>query len=88
MCMQVKLGVEITGDLAWSLLIGVKRIESNTKPLVGLPQMLTSVSTVRVVIEQLESLAFCKGNEDDKYFPVQEARKGVFKDPSGNSLSL
>ncbi len=77
--------MEVTEELTWSILIGRQQIESHSKQLGALPQALTSVANVRRSIEGLEALKFCTGNEDSRYFPVQAARKGVFKDPTGNS---
>lgn len=80
---QVKFTMEVTEELTWSLQIGQQRVESRSKHLGALPQVLTSLSNVRHSVEGLESLHFCTGNEDSKYFAVQAARKGVFKDPTG-----
>lgn len=70
-------------NLTWSLQIGRQQLKSNSKQLCALPQTLSSVSSVRLSVKGLESMQFCTGNEDSKYFPVQAARKGIFKNPSG-----
>ena len=75
--------MEVKEDLSWTLQVGERRIASDNIPLAALPQTLNSVSKVRRLIEGLETLKFCTGNEDEKYFPVQAARKGLFKDPTG-----
>ena len=82
-CIQVKFAMEVKEDLSWTLQVGKRRIASDNIPLAALPQTLNSVSKVRRLIEGLETLKFCTGNEDEKYFPVQAARKGLFKDPTG-----
>lgn len=79
----MKFTIEATEDLAWSLQIGQHRIDSHSKQLGALPQTLLSPTDVKRSIDGLESLHFCTGNEDARYFPLQAARKGVFKDSSG-----
>lgn len=75
--------MQVTDEFEWRMQIGQHRISSDRKPLSTLPQLLTTVSALRRVIEGVESLKFCPGNEDDKYFSVQAARKGIFKDSTG-----
>ena len=43
------------------------------------------MSSIRDVIKLLDSLHFCIGNADEKYFPLQDARKGVFMDSTGTA---
>ena len=44
------------------------------------------MSSIRDVIKLLDSLHFCIGNADEKYFPLQDARKGVFMDSTGTYI--
>lgn len=50
---------------------------------IPLPQSLSSVSLVMKVVCFLETCGFCMGNEDDKYFCLQETRNGIFMDSTG-----
>ena len=61
---------------------------SDKEPLTRLPQVLSSVSAVRRLTDDLATLKFCPGNEDEKYLVLQEARKGVFKDATGKIAVL
>lgn len=83
--LQVKFSIEVKGELDWSVLIGEGRLSSDCSVLAALPHSLSSVTNVRKAISRLESLHYCTGNEDEKYFSVQAARKGVFKDSTGKT---
>lgn len=82
---RVKFSIEVKGELDWSVLIGGSSLSSQCDVLSALPSCLCSVTNVRKVIDGLESLHYCTGNEDQKYFSVQAARKGVFKDSTGKT---
>lgn len=75
--------MNIADSFEWTLQVGAGKIESDRKPLSALPQMLTTVSAVVSVMKGMDSFRFCPGNEDERYFPIQAARKGVFKDSTG-----
>ena len=42
-----------------------------------------SISKVLNLMERLESLQYCTGNEDEKYFPYRRQKKGQFMDSTG-----
>ncbi len=70
------------GDFSWRLLLAGHPCE---EPLdfLQLPQKLHTVQDVRKVIDNLNGLQLCAGNDDDRYFTIQAARKGTFKDHTG-----
>ena len=78
--------MQITSNFEWTVQIRGEKISSNRKPLCALPQVLTIVSTLMRVTECLDSMRFCPGNMDEKYFPIQAAKKGVFKNSTGKLL--
>ena len=79
--LQVRLSVQITGGFEWTMQIGGDKIGSDREPPSTLPQVLTTVSAVMRVIVGIDSLKFCPGNEDERYFPIQAARKGYSRIP-------
>lgn len=73
----------IDTNLNWRVTAGKKVLQSYISTFGSLPQQLTSVEDVLSVVQFLESCHFCKGNEDEQYFPLQVSRKGVFMDSTG-----
>ncbi len=51
-----------------------------------LPVKLDSVHSISRAIQTLDSCNFCTGNEDERFHPLQAAKKGVFKDCAGNHM--
>ena len=48
------------------------------------PTQLRSAVEVSSLLQAIDTCHYCNGNEDERFFPLQAARKGVFKDASGN----
>lgn len=72
--------LKITDTFTWTVRVQSKSVDISCTPLAHFPCTLRSVITVSEVIQSLDSSHFCIGNEDSKFFPLQEARKGVFLD--------
>ena len=70
-------------DYTWLVQVGDKTVHSAGQPLSSLPQLITTVSKLIQSIHRLDGLNVCVGNADEKYHPLQVARKGVFRDPTG-----
>lgn len=88
MLLQIKFGIEIAIDFSWKVCVAGVGYASSSDLLATLPQVLASAGKVRQAIDGLESLYFCTGNGDEKYFSVQAARKGVFKDYTGSLAQM
>jgi len=54
-------------------------LPSDHSSLLALPQLLSSASNVKLVLERLDSMGICTGNQDEKYFPLQRQGKGSSK---------
>lgn len=81
---QVRFSIEVVVDFKWTVRIGSSiRLQLNSGPLLDLPQTLNTLNQLRRVTERMESFKICTGNENEKYFPLQAARKGML-DSTGN----
>jgi hypothetical protein len=79
--MQIRFSLHISSELHWNVRIGGVMIEADI--LNALPRTLSSAASLVEVINTLESCHFCVGNDDEKYHPIQAARKGVFMNATG-----
>ncbi len=81
--LQVFFSLKVSVDLFGGILVAGHCLPSDAELLAALPQNLNTVRDVKKVIDGLDSLQLCTGNDDERYFSIQAARKGVFKGSTG-----
>ena len=81
---KVPLTLEILPDFSWSFHIHGKSLDLTRTHLDPQPKKLQSAIALSSLLMAIDSSHYCTGNEDERFFPLQAARKGVFKDASGN----
>ena len=65
-----------------------KAISQASSLLASLPRTLYSVKDVLIVIDFVNKLSPCPGNNDRKFLPLVEHRKGPFIDSSGIIIDM
>lgn len=71
-------------QIHWSVHTEQQVKQSGHTSLATMPQQLSTVSDVGETLQFLQSYHVCTGNEDENYFILQAARKGIFMDFTGN----
>jgi len=74
--------------ISWLLCISKSKVPPNHKLLAALPKMIGSVLDMNRILDFLNAVNVCIGNDDDKYQELVKARKGNFMDPSGLLISI
>lgn len=81
---SVLFALKICQGFSWAVsLRGVPLKRDTCQFLTTLPESLTTISSVYLVIEQLKSCCVCVGNMEDKFLKLTNMRKGVFTDATG-----
>ena len=58
----------------------------NNSLLTSLPQTVSSVGDVRLILNFLNSCSLCIGNSEEKYIPLAKNRKGKFMNCAGKII--
>ena len=75
--------LSVNDDFSWNVVAVGKRLSSTSDLLSTMPQSVSCVRDVLLVIEFLDSLVPCPGNEDKKFLPLITSRNGSFPSASG-----
>ena len=70
-------------DLHWYICVESKKLSPSDKVLSAMPQIISSVVCVQEVINFLNGLVLCCGNEGEIFRPLIAARKGFFLSTTG-----
>lgn len=81
----INFTLSVRGDFSWVVVRNGITFQSNSPLLTKMPQLMLSVQHVIQVTEFLNSLVPCCGNNDKKFIPLVESRKGSFLNASGKS---
>jgi len=79
----IQVSVTVYYNLSWLLHISKSKVQPNHQLLDGLPKIIGSVLDLNRILDFLNAVNLCTGNDDDKYRELIKARKGNFMDPSG-----
>ena len=85
---DVHFSLRIHADLSWKVLLLGQSISTTCPMLLDLPQTLSSVLDVEVVLKALDTSTVCLGNDDAKFSHLAKSHAGTFMDASGKCNSL
>ena len=72
----------------WAISIHGKEIDAAQCPaLSGFPRAITTCDSISSFLTSLGSLHICCGNPDQKFIPLADSRKGVFKNQRGTAIT-
>ena len=75
--------LSVNDDFSWNVVAVGKQLSSTSDLLSTMPQSVSCVRDVLLVIEFLDSLVPCPGNEDKKFLLLITSRNGSFLSASG-----
>ena len=79
--------IEILKDLKWSLQLPCEKPSPATSlVLQHLPECVTTLQDLRLILKFLDQCTVCQGNPDPKFAPIVSYSKGILKDRSGKLL--
>ena len=86
--MEVNLFLEIESDLSWHVYAKGKEISLNSHFIslilsASLSIKIHTISDILSIMHTLDECNFCICNDDDRYKPLVEPRKGDFLNSSG-----
>ena len=82
---SIKFTLSVHNDSSWTVYCNGKQFPASSSLLSSMPQSISSIQDVVVVINFLDSLSPCCGNSERKFLPLIEMRKGSFVDASGKT---
>ena len=85
---DVHFSLRIHANLSWKVLLLGQSISTTCPMLLHLPQALSSVLDVEVVLKALDTSTVCLGNDDAKFSDLANSHAGTFMDASGKCYSL
>jgi len=80
---KVVMSLTISEDLSWAMCVTGKNLSSAHKSFATLPQKITSLAYIQIVIDFLDAATICVGNYDEKYQELSTCREGNFMNLSG-----
>ena len=75
---KITCSLSVNEDFSWHVVAGGKQICSTSDLLSTMPQVISGVRDVLLIIEFLDSLVPCCGNRDRKFLPLITSRNGSF----------
>ena len=84
--LAITCSLSVTDDFSWHVVAGGNKLSSTSERLSAMPQPVSCVRDVLHVIEFLDSLVPCCGNNDKKFFPLSMSRNGSFPSASGKNF--
>ena len=78
---HIALSLKVTYHGAWE--ISVTNIVLNPKELSSFPELVTTLSDLKLILSSLNYMVICCGNSDTKFEELVVLKKGVFMDQSG-----
>ena len=75
--------MSVSENFSWAVVKNGKTFPSNSNLFSTMPQSIASVQDVLQVIDFLSLLVPCCGNDDKKFLPLVESRRGSFLNTLG-----
>ena len=85
---DIYFSLRIHADLSWKVLLLGQCISATCPMLLDLPQALSSLLDVEVVLKALDAFMICIGNDDAEFSDLVKSHKGTFMDASGKLFFL
>jgi hypothetical protein len=63
-----------------------KELPSSAELFCALPNTISSVQDLQLILEHVHGLVSCIGNEDKRFQPLLSGRNGTFMNKSGNAM--
>ena len=85
---DVQYSLKINPDFFWTLHSFRRPIDTSACSILQhVPSLLTTVASVKAVVNSLQRCIVCAGNEDPKFLELAIVRNGNFNDMSGKYKS-
>ena len=75
---KITHSLSVNEDFSWHVVAGGKQLSSNSDLLSTMPQLISCVRDVLLIIEFLDSLVPCCGNKDRKFIPLITSKNSSF----------
>ena len=84
--LAIPCSLSVMDDFSWHVVAGGNKLSSTSELLSAMPQPVSCVRDVLLVIEFLDSLVPCCGNNDKKFLLLSTSRNGSFPSASGKNF--
>jgi hypothetical protein len=83
---QITRTLTVSTSLTWDVTVDEKEIPSSAELFSDLPNTISSVQDLQLILEHVHGLVSCSGNEDKRFQPLLSGRNGTFMNKSGNAM--